>query len=122
MNRKTKSIDITESAWQVLGELEVTVGPGPALSTWLASIFSELNLRADFQDKVVRSAHDGVSHAMQAGATRKFEHLHLFIFVPAHRAQNNHNWGFYSIEKVEQAAGNAKPDHAIEFYLYQDGK
>ena len=122
MNRKTSSTGITESTWQILGELEITGGPKPELSTWLASIFSELNLRADFQDKVVRSAHEGVSHAMRAGTTRRFEHLHLFIFVPANRALNNHNWGFYRIEKVENAAGKAQPDHAIEFYLYQDGK
>lgn len=124
MNRKTSSIGIAENAWQVLGQLEITIGPEPEpeLSTWLESIFGELNLRADFQNKVLRSAHEGVSKAIQAGRVRRLEHLHLFIFVPASGALNNHNWGFYRIEKVENKAGNAKPDHSIEFYLYQDGK
>lgn len=124
MNRKTSSVGIIEGTWQILGELEITVGlePEPELSTWLLSIFRDLNLRADFQDRVLRSVHEGVSQALQAGTTGRFEHLHLFIFIPASLALNNHNWWFYKIEKVDNTGGKARPDHSIEFYLYQDGK
>ncbi len=122
MNRKTSSTDIAGNTWHLLGQLEITIGPAPDLSIWLMGIFSDLNLRADLLDKIVRSAEEGVSKALQARAVERLEHLHLFIFVPVSRVLNNHNWGFYRIEKIETPAGKAKPDHSIEFYLYQDGK
>jgi hypothetical protein len=122
MNRKTSSIGIAENTWQVLGELEIKADAEPELSTWLIGIFSELNLGPDFQDKVIQSAYEGVSRIILAGTTRRFKHLHLIIFVSAGHALNEHNWAFYKIEKFENRAGNSKPDHSIEFYLYKDGK
>ena len=110
--------------WDIFGELQLTVGIDTELTVnkWLAVILGRLHLREEFRDQVLKSAREAASRAMQAEGVRKFEHLHLLIFVPSDRTQNSSNWGFYSIEKVEQASGNANPDHAIEFYLYQDGK
>jgi len=109
---------------QILGELELTVDPDieSTVSKWLALILSPINLHADFLNKVLKSAEEAISRAMAAEGVRKFEHLHLLVFMPAVHTQNNPSWGFYRIEKVEKAAGTPNPDHAIEFYLYQDGK
>ena len=115
---------VSSPAWQTLGELELTAGFGSehTVNKWLVVILARLNLYTDFLDKVLKAAQEAVSRAMQAEGVRKFEHLHLLIFVPAEHLQNNQNWGFYRIEKVEQTAGKAIPDHTIELYLYQDGK
>ena len=115
---------VSSPGWQTLGELELTAGFGSehTVNKWLVVILARLDLYADFLDKVLKAAQEAVSRAMQAEGVRKFEHLHLLIFVPAEHLQNNQNWGFYRIEKVEQATGKANPDHSIEFYLYQDGK
>jgi hypothetical protein len=115
---------VSSPGWQTLGELELTAGfvSEHTVNKWLAVSLSRLDLHADFLDKVLKAAQETVSRAIQAEGVRKFEHLHLLIFVPAKHIQNNQNWGFYRIEKVEQAAGKANPDHTIEFYLYQDGK
>jgi hypothetical protein len=41
--------------------------------------------------------------------------------VPVDHAQNNNqDWGFYRIEKVETKAGKVNPDHMIELYLYRE--
>ena len=123
MQHNHSSIDlISSSGWQTMGELELTVeiGADHAIGKWLAIILGRLDLRADFLGKVLRSAQETVSRAMQVESDRKFEHLHLLIFIPSDFMQNSSNWGFYRLEKVEIAAGRTNPDHTIEFYLYQD--
>lgn len=113
---------VSSPGWQTLGELELTAGidSDHAVNKWLAVILSRLDLRPDFLDKVLKSAQEAASRAMQAEGVRKFEHLHLFIFVPTDHTPNDQNWGFYWIAKVEKAAGKSNPDHAIEFYLYHE--
>jgi hypothetical protein len=119
---KRKNLFIKETSWQVLEELELMAGSNAdaTVGKCLAVILSRLDLRADFLDKVLKSAQEATSRAMQAESVRKFEHLHLLIFVPTAHTQNNQNWGFYRIEKVEKAAGKTNPDHTIEFFLYQE--
>ena len=113
---------ISSPEWQTLGQLELRVGLDAehTVNKWLTVVLSRLDLRADFLGKVLRSAQEAVSRAMQVESERKFEHLHLLIFIPSDFMQNSSNWGFYRIERVEPAVGKANPDHTIEFYLYQD--
>jgi hypothetical protein len=113
---------ISDPGWQILGELELTteLDTDRAVNKWLVVLLGRLNLHSDFLDHVLKSGQEAVSRAIQAEGVKKFEHLHLLIFVPADQSQNNQNWGFYRIEKVEWKAGKANPDHAIEFYLYQE--
>ena len=122
MKRKISTATVTGTHWQVLRELELTAGSNidPTINKWLSVILSRLKLQQDFFDKVLKSAEEAASRAMQAEGVRKFEHLHLLIFVPADHVSNHQNWGFYRIEKVEKMAGKANPDHTIEFYLYQE--
>jgi hypothetical protein len=119
---KRKISSIAGTNWQVLGELELIAGSNtdPTVGKWLAVILSRLDLRPDFLDKVLKSAQEAASRAMQAEAVRKFDHLHLVVFAPTDHTSNNYNWGFYRIEKVEKVAGKSNPDHMIEFYLYQE--
>lgn len=108
--------------WQVLGELELIAGPDAdrTVSKWLAVILGPLDLRADFLNKVLKSAQDASARAMQNGV--RFEHLHLLVFAPSTRSSNGQTWGFFRIEKVESAvADRMNSNHTIEFYLYLDG-
>lgn len=111
--------------WQLLGELELTVNPdaGQTVGKWLAVILSPLDLRADFANKVLKSAQEAMWRAMQLAEMNRFEHLHLLIFVPASLASKGQSsWGFFRIEKVEAAEDQNNPDHTIEFYLYLEGQ
>ena len=114
---------ISRPGWQTLGELELTDGTAveQTVNSWLEDILSRLNLHVDFSEKVSRSAQETVSRFMQTKGAGKLEHVHLLVFIPTEHHQNKSTWGFYRIEKVEEAAGIVHPDHAIEFYLYQDG-
>lgn len=108
--------------WQILGELELIAEPeaGHTVSEWLAVILDPLDLRADFLNKVLKSAQEVSARTIQNGM--RFEHLHLLVFAPSTRSSNGQTWGFFRIEKVAAAtAGNTNPDHAIEFYLYVEG-
>jgi len=113
---------ISRLGWQPLGELESTDGIAveEIVSNWLESILSRLDLHVEFAEKVSQSAQETLSRVMQTKGVRKFEHVHLLVFIPTDYHQRKSNWGFYRIEKVEEQVGKANPDHSIEFYLYQD--
>jgi hypothetical protein len=53
--------------WQILGELELAteVASDRAVNKWLAVILSLLDINADFAVKVLKSAQDAVSRALQ---------------------------------------------------------
>lgn len=104
--------------WKVLGELEVSLGADAdaALRDWLAEILRPLDLPADFQNKVLNSAREAAARLTRE-ETLTFDHIHLLILVPTERASKRGTWGFFRIEKIE-----AGGDHAIEFYLYVEGR
>jgi len=111
---------VSSSGWQILGELELAVNPDidHTVGKWLATILSPLDLAADFLNKVLKSAQDAAARAMQSEAVIKFRHTHLLVFAAEARASKGQTWGFFRIEKIDGAADENSPNHAIEFYLY----
>lgn len=110
--------------WQGLGELELPVGASveETLKAWLTELLHPLNLQSELLDKIILSAQDAATRAAQTGILRKFEHVHLTIFVPLQRDVKEQTWGFFRLEKVEDAKDEeAGGDHAVEFYLYGEG-
>jgi hypothetical protein len=123
-NTNPSQNEISGTDWQVMGKLELPIGSGAddAIESWLVETLSLLNLRTDFLNKVLKSAQEVAARAMQAEALMQFKHVHLLVFAPPDHASNRHNWGFFRIEKVENASVQDYPSHEIEFYLYQEGK
>lgn len=111
--------------WQTLGELELALNPDTdhTVNKWLAVMLSPLGLRADFVNKILRSAQDAMTRLMQVNDSSRFEHLHVLVFVPLENASKGLNpWGFFRIEKIDRTADNQNPDHTVEFYLYLEGQ
>ena len=123
MNTNASS-SATGTGWQVLGELKLTANSGtdPMVGTWLSVILSPLELRADFLNKVLKSAQEATVHALQVDPVVQFKQVYVLIFIAADHSLNGQNWGFFRIEKVENTNGQDFPNHAIEFYLYQEGQ
>jgi hypothetical protein len=127
MNRKTlvKSMQNKDTTdWQLLGQLELPVASNADDPTriWLMEILGPLNLPVDFLNKILKSTQDSATRVMQAEFLIKFEHIHLFIFVPSAHTSRGRTWGFFRIEKIEKVtADDGPPAHAIEFYLYLEG-
>ena len=111
--------------WQLLGELELRIDTGAdsSIGEWLMEILKPLHLSKDFTGKIVKSAEEAIVRAMQSETVMKQQHTHLLIYIPADRPANGGTWGFFRIEKVGTEAENENPrDHAIEFYLYLEGR
>lgn len=125
--KNTQAYDNNTSGanWQVLGDLELAFGSeaDSAISSWLTEVLSPLDLQTDFLNKVLKSAQESAAHALQAEPVMALEHIHLLIFAPPDPRIKGLTWGFFRIEKVENALVDRDfPDHAIEFYLYVEGK
>jgi hypothetical protein len=117
----SNSYPISNPGWKLLGGLELTVGPDidRTVGKWLAVILSALNLRADFLNKVLKSAQEAVVRTMQSKAVTQFQHVHLLVFATVDQAPKRQAWGFFRIEKTSDSPNrNDSNDHSIEFYLY----
>lgn len=111
--------------WRILGELELPVGSetNGMLSMWLTEILSPLDMHVDFLNRILKSAQNAAVRAFQAETEIKSEHIHLLIFVPQDIASRDKTWGFFRIEKIESSTENtAVAAHAIELYLYREGR
>ena len=119
--KKTSLKKHAEYGWQILGEIELSIGvaSGDTINKWLTFILDLLELHADFVNRILQSAQDSVLRAQHAESVVSSEHIHMTIIVPEDYELNNQNWGFFRIEKIgnEQASS----DHTIELYLYQEG-
>jgi hypothetical protein len=124
-NPQTGHINIPGANWQILGDLELPVRfeADSGINAWLTDLLNPLNLHADFQNKVLTSALEAASRALQVETGRAFEHTHLLIFVPAKRELEGQTWGFFRIEKIESSFPEKDtPGHAIELYLYLESQ
>lgn len=111
-----------DNGWQVLGQLDLPVGPGAdgTIHAWLTGLLDPLQLHTDFVSKVSKSAQDAVARAFEAEDAPKFGHIHLMICVPGASMPAQQTWGFFRIEKT--TADSAPSSHAIEFYLYVESE
>jgi len=107
--------------WQILGELELTVGlaSDPVVRKWFPVILGFLSLPTDFNNKVLKSVQATISRAMRVECVMKSEHIHVIILVPEKLEWSNQSWGFFRIERIGE--DKTAPDHTIEFFLYQEG-
>jgi len=113
--------------WQILDELELSVGSYMDdkinVNVWLTELLRPLHLDMDFLNRVLRSAQDAVARAMQVESMKEFEHIHLLVFARADRRPKGQIWGFFRIEKIEGTRQGENPHGlAVEFYLYQPGR
>jgi len=116
---------LSETDWQKLGELTLPIESDNTspVQTWLTELLAPLNLSMDFFVKILNSTQDAVFRARKPPPHRISEHLHLIVFISADRDVNKQNWGFFRVEKIEDVISQeGVPDHAIELYLYLDGK
>lgn len=110
--------------WQILGELELSFGPsiGTTVSNWLAVKLNQIQASPDFSSNVIESAQAAVRRAMLFEAVLQFKHIHLIVYAPENHTLQSPTWGFFRIEKIEDAVtGEDIPNHAIELYLYLEG-
>jgi hypothetical protein len=119
-SKESKDVD-----WQLLGKYTLTRQslPDNLIRTWLVETLSPLNLKASFLDKVLTSAQLSAENTLQSPSANRFNHIHLLIFTSAMLPFDGETWGFFRIEKIDgRVEENQSPDHAIEFYLYLEGK
>ena len=127
MDERSTSSDLpypqgSHSQWQLLGELTLSNEPAgeEQIRTWLTGLLISLSLPAEFLTRLASAARDAAARALQPD--RKLEHIHLKIFGPRVSTTAGQSWGFFQVEKIENAAGaDDSASHAVEFYLYSEG-
>jgi len=124
MNTDNNTHNNPSTGWQILGELELPVGASveDALYSWLAEILQPLHFQEELLNKIIVSAQDAVVRTVHAEIMDKFEYFHLIVFVPSEQEKKEQAWGFFRLEKIEDAKDEqAGGDHTVEFYLYGEG-
>jgi hypothetical protein len=121
-----KTTDLPAWEWKLLGKLDIAFSTDAesTLSDWLEKVLKPLDLRTEFERRVINSAHETIAHATPPnGMLLEEDHLHLLIFVTEDYASKGRTWGFFHIEKTDGAANECNPhDHSIEFYLYLESQ
>jgi hypothetical protein len=115
---------ISETGWQLLGELQLPVGSNndDTIHTWLTEILGPLQLQITLLHQVLQSAKETAARVVHFETATKFAHVHFLVFAPVNYTSKGQTWGFFRIEKVEFAKSfKDLPDHAVEFYLYLEG-
>jgi hypothetical protein len=112
--------------WLSLGELEVRTGSDVEriIQTWLIDILNPLELHVDLFNRVLRSASEAASRALQLNdVTMELGHIHVLAFAPHDYKSRGPTWGFFRLEKLEgNGQDQSLPHHSIELYLYIEGQ
>jgi hypothetical protein len=88
----------------------------------LKEILDSVALQEDFGNRILNSVQETTTRILQADAKTKLELIHLRVFVPSKRPSQRHTWGFFSVEKLEDAKdGAVNNERTIEIYLYLEG-
>jgi hypothetical protein len=115
---------VQEPGWQLLGEQVLPVGADlqDAISAWLVRLLRPHPLHEAFLDKLIDSAKEAVLRAALADSVEQTGHLHILVYI-RNGASAAQTWGFFRIEKIEEPKdGQDIPGHAIDFYLYPEGR
>ena len=118
------SNEISGANWQLLGELELSVGSDTdsVLIAWLTKTIGPLNLSTDFLKRILASAQNSAARNLHPSDGETWRQIHLSIFAPYERISKQNTWGFFHIERIENRPDNSDArNHAIDFYLYVDG-
>jgi hypothetical protein len=106
----------------MLGELTLSneLAADEQIRPWLIELLRPLSLYPDFLGRITRSARDAAARAFHP--VLKLGHIHLRIFVTRDPVSTGQTWGFFRVEKIENAsaAGDAA-SHSVEIYLYVEG-
>lgn len=116
---------LPHTGWQVLGELELTVGSNveEQIRAWLMDLLVSLRLHESFLSKLFASAQEYSLRALQSTMESGQGHVHLAILVQQEYAPLGNTWGFFRIEKIDSPEEDVShPDHVVEFYLYMEGQ
>jgi hypothetical protein len=110
------------SGWQAVGE--ITARNGLDGSGTFFSLLQEklepLHLEAEFIRRVMNSIEQILQRAVKQEGV--FEHIHLFIFVQANYSTMPGSWGFFRIERIDGEADSTSRSHAVDLYLYPEGR
>lgn len=115
------SRDLAGTGWQILGQLELTLNLNVEyqVQDWLTALLLPLLLHESFMNKVLRSAQEYSLRALHSNIDAVNGHVHLVILVQKDLTMRSDTWGFFRIEKIDNAEQNPlHPDHTVEFYLY----
>ncbi len=110
--------------WRALGQFKLSIEPDAdsVINAWLKETLAPLNLPKDFLGKVLKSARELVTRVVETATITEPGHLHFSVFASTDRISHGQAWGFFRIEKLEDATeGEGISNHAIEFYLYPEG-
>ncbi|HET7144544.1 MAG TPA: hypothetical protein VFI68_11035 [Anaerolineales bacterium] len=121
---ETHSGNPSASNWQVLGQLELMADSQAHgyLRDQLVEILKPLHLQENFLNKLLLSAEEYTTRALSSITALGHGHLHLVIFTQPECVSASESWGFFRIEKIDNAEQNpVHPDHVVEFYLYLEG-
>lgn len=124
MKPNLSSHKFSETDWQTLGDLEIRSDSDieGLISVWLDKILRPLGLHADLLDRILRSACEATTRALQLkDSGMSFRHVHLFAFSSYNGETKRQTWGFFRLEKLDAAAEADSPQHSIELYLYLEG-
>lgn len=124
-SNETNSGNLPRTGWQVLGELELTVGSNVEehIRAWLMELLIPLDLHENFLNKLFASAQEYSLRALHSTMGSGHGHVHLAILVQQEYAPFGNTWGFFRIEKIDSSEENlSHPDHVVEFYLYREGQ
>jgi hypothetical protein len=107
-------------AWQNIGEIVLPVGlaDNGAILSLLKEKLDPLSLPTELLHKIVKSIKEVPGRAVAAGI--RFEHIHLFIFIPTNYNTAAGTWGFFRIERIDSEDDNTSSGHAVDLYLYPE--
>jgi hypothetical protein len=110
------------SGWQAVGEITLpnSLGGNGKFDSLLQEKLEPLNLEAEFIHRVVNSIEQTLDRAVIREG--RFEHIHLFIFVPANYNTQPGTWGFFRIERIDGERDGTSRGHAVDLYLYPEGR
>ena len=110
--------------WRALGQFKLSIEPDAdsVINAWLKETLAPLNLPKDFLGKVLKSARELVTRVVETATITEPGHLHFSVFASTDHISHGQAWGFFRIEKLEDATEvDGIPNHTIEFYLYPEG-
>ena len=113
--------DSHHSNWELLGELELLLNAdqNAAIHEWLSQTLEPLKLHEEIVRRVETSLQEAAGRALNTYMGNKRQYIHLRIHVPLDRTSKGTTWGFFRVEKNEEAPLDGKlPAHATELFLF----
>lgn len=115
----------TPEDWRLFGEVKLLTSAAinDRMHTWLEETLRPLGLNDHFLSKLLASADLVVAQNTSSGSSPAQKQIHLLIYTPGGGLPHGQSWGFFWMEKKRDAKSDAtNPNHAIEFYLYWEGR